>query len=91
MGRGSLEKIMLDYVRWIFNIEFYTPRYVIMRELAKEKLRIGWGIRVMRYERRLKKRREGNLLRCCWKKKRINRRIYMVKKEKNFTIGMDGE
>jgi len=91
MGRGSLEKIMLDYVRWIFNIEFYTPRYVIMRELAKEKLRIGWGIRVMRYERRLKKRREGSLLRCCWKKKRINRRIYMVKKEKSFTIGMDGE
>jgi len=41
--RGSLEKIMLDYVRWIFNIEFCTPRYVIMRKLTKEKLRVGWG------------------------------------------------
>jgi len=39
--RGSLEKIMLDYVRWIFNIEFCTPRYVIMRELAMDKLRVG--------------------------------------------------
>jgi len=46
----------------------------------------------MRYERRLKKRRESSLLRCCWKeKKRINGRMYMVKKKKGFTIGMDEE
>jgi len=34
---------MLNYVRWIFNIEFCTPRYVIMRELAMDKLRVSWG------------------------------------------------
>jgi len=38
---GNLEKIMLDYVRWIFNIEFCTPRYAIIRELVMDKLRIG--------------------------------------------------
>lgn len=27
--RKELEKIMLDYVRWIFKIDFCTPRYII--------------------------------------------------------------
>jgi len=40
-----------------------------MRESATDKLRVGWRIRAMRYERRLKKRREDSLLRYCWKKK----------------------
>ena len=47
----------------------------------------------MRYERRLKKRREDDLLRVVVldvekKKKRISERVYMVKKEKGFIIGM---
>ena len=71
LGIGRKRKSGENYVRLceIFNIEFCIPRYVIMRKLAKEKLRVGWGIRVMRYERRLKKRREGSLLRC-WKEKK---------------------
>jgi len=32
-------KIMLDYVRWLFALEFCTPRYIITRELAMDKLR----------------------------------------------------
>lgn len=44
--RGSLEEIMLDYVRWIFNIEFCTPRCVIMRKLTIDKLKIGWGYEI---------------------------------------------
>jgi len=40
-----------------------------MREVAMNKLRVGWGIRAMRYKRRLKKRREDCLLRYCWKEK----------------------
>jgi len=59
---------MLNYVRWIFNIEFCsTPRYVIMRELAmdnKDRLE-NHEIRAMKDQRRLKKRRDG-LFRC-WK------------------------
>jgi len=46
---------MLDYVRWIFGIDFCTPRYVIMRELAMDKLRLGRGIRAIKYEKRIKK------------------------------------
>ncbi|KYN16038.1 hypothetical protein ALC57_11722 [Trachymyrmex cornetzi] len=41
---------MLDYVRWIFNIEFCTPRYVIMRRLAMDKLRIGYNGRYKKFD-----------------------------------------
>lgn len=30
--RKELEKVMLDYVRWVFKLDFCTPRYVITRE-----------------------------------------------------------
>lgn len=39
--RDNLEKVMLDYVRWIFNLDFCTPRYLIVRELVMDKLRVG--------------------------------------------------
>ncbi|KYN24322.1 hypothetical protein ALC57_04060 [Trachymyrmex cornetzi] len=84
--RGSLERIMLDYTRWIFNIEFCTPRYVIMRELAMDKLRIGWGIRAMRYERRIGTRKEDGLLRSCWKEKEESKwkDVYSKEREKFY-------
>ena len=31
--KGDLEKVMLDYVRWVFRLDFCTPRYIILREL----------------------------------------------------------
>jgi len=43
--KGKLEKIMLDYIRWIFKLDFYTPRYVIMRELVMDKFKVG-GLRI---------------------------------------------
>lgn len=39
--RKELEKIMLDYVRWVFKLDFLTPSYVIRRELGLEKLKIN--------------------------------------------------
>lgn len=41
--RKNLEKVMLDYVRRTFKLDFGTPRYLITRELGLEKLR-EWGI-----------------------------------------------
>lgn len=43
--RRKLEKIKLDYIRWMFRIDFCTPRYIIYRDLGVEKLQIDWGIR----------------------------------------------
>lgn len=39
--KSELEKIMLDYMRWFFNLDFCAPRYVIMSELVMNKLKIG--------------------------------------------------
>lgn len=40
MEKSELEKVWLDYIRWIFRIEFCTPRYMILRELGLKKLKI---------------------------------------------------
>jgi len=66
--REELEKIMMDYVRWIFRLDYCTARYVITRELGMDKLKIGWEIRVKRFEERVKNR-EGSLVKLCWKEK----------------------
>jgi len=39
--RVELERIMIDYIRWIFRLDFCTPRYIMNRELGLEKLKIG--------------------------------------------------
>jgi len=39
--KDELEKIMLDYVRWIFKLDFCIPRYVIMKELIIDKFKVG--------------------------------------------------
>lgn len=41
MRKKELEKIEMDYVRWVFDLNFFTPRYVIIRKLEIEKLKIG--------------------------------------------------
>ncbi|KYM93610.1 hypothetical protein ALC62_15968 [Cyphomyrmex costatus] len=64
-----LEKVMMDYVRWIFRLYFCTPRYIIMRELAMDKLKIGWGIRARRYEEKIRKGFTGGWVRECWEEK----------------------
>jgi len=67
--KEELEKVMLDYVRWIFGLDFCTPRYVITRELVMDKLRAGWGIRARRYEEKVKKGEAGGIVKLCWKEK----------------------
>ncbi|XP_071582471.1 uncharacterized protein [Temnothorax nylanderi] len=67
--KKELEKVMLDYVRWIFRLDFCTPRYVILRELGLEKLKICWGIRAMRFEKRSRGKKDGSLVKACWDEK----------------------
>ncbi|KYM96955.1 hypothetical protein ALC62_12371 [Cyphomyrmex costatus] len=70
--KEDLEKVMMDYVRWIFRLDFCTPRYVIMRELVMDKMRVGWGIRMRRYKQRIKSGGIGDLVIKCWEEKRDN-------------------
>lgn len=57
--KTKLEKIMLDYVRWIFKRGFCIFRYMITRELGLEKLKVDWRIRANRNEIRVKQKRES--------------------------------
>ncbi|XP_029159137.1 uncharacterized protein LOC114931324, partial [Nylanderia fulva] len=64
--KENLEKIMMDYTRWIFGLEFCTSRYIIARELMMDKLRVGWGIRARRYKVKIKEGRAGKIAKECW-------------------------
>lgn len=68
----ALEKIMMDYVRWMFRLDFCTPRYLISRELRMDSLKIGWGIRAMRFEEKVRNKEKDSLLRRCWDEKLAN-------------------
>jgi len=39
--KSELEKIMLDYIRWVFRLDFCTSRYIILKELGIKKLKTG--------------------------------------------------
>ncbi|KMQ88766.1 hypothetical protein RF55_11689 [Lasius niger] len=67
----ELEKIM-DYVRWIFRLDFCTPRYMMSRELGVKKLRIEWGIRAMGYEEKIREVGEERWIKICWMEKARN-------------------
>lgn len=47
--KKELEKIKLDYTRWLFKLDFCTLRYLITRKLDLEKLKIKWGLRAKKY------------------------------------------
>lgn len=50
-------------------MDFCTPIYIIARELGMDKLRVGWGIRAVRFEEKIINSREGSWLRECWGEK----------------------
>lgn len=60
----------MDYIRWLFKLDFCTPRYIIYRELLTEKLKVGWGIRAMRFEEKVIRMEDSLLLKQCWNEKR---------------------
>jgi len=68
--KTDLEEIMYDYVRWIFGLEFCTPRYLISRKLGLMKLSVVWGLRARRYKERLQLGRADRIARECWMEKR---------------------
>jgi len=49
-------------------------------------------LRVMRYERRLKKRKESSLLRCCWKEKKKDKwkDVYGKERERFYNRNRGG-
>lgn len=89
--KKELEKIMLDYVRWVFRLDFCTPRYVILRELGLEKLKIRWGLRAVEFEEKIRRKSEDDLVKKCWlekeevaKREPCNKDLYSSEKAKYY-------
>ncbi|XP_029676802.1 uncharacterized protein LOC115243745 [Formica exsecta] len=84
--KKELERVMLDYVRWLFRLEFCTPRYLMSRELGLKKLRIEWGIISWRYEEKIRGMEEIRWVKKCWMEKEVNRGrdMYSRKREKYY-------
>lgn len=72
MGVGRKERARESYdglLRWIFNLEFYTPRYLIARKIRLDKLKIEWGLRARKYEMKIKKMENDRWVKKCWREK----------------------
>ena len=65
----------MDYIRWMFS--FCTPRYLIIKELLMDKLRVGWGIKARRFENKIKSERVENLTNASWEEKKNEWRGYI--------------
>lgn len=62
----ELEKIKIDYYRWVLGLDFCTPRYIVYKETGNMKLKVEWAIRSLRYEYRLQRLDKERLVRKCW-------------------------
>lgn len=84
--KGELEKVMLDYIRWVFKLDFCTPRYLITREFGVEKQKIRWGIRARKFEEKIKNMEENRWVKICWEEKeRIGwKEQYGIEREKYY-------
>lgn len=84
--KGDLEKIMLDYVRWIFRIDLCTPRYIILKKLGLEAMRIRCGLWAREFEKKVKEKSEENLMKICWREKEnlVKKELYSRQKERYY-------
>lgn len=68
-----LEKIIMDYIRWMFKIDFCIPRYIIKRERENQeyvhKIKIDRGIRVMRYKWTCRLKTTNSIIKACSEEK----------------------
>lgn len=88
--KKELEKIMLDYVRWVYRLDFCTPRYLMSRELGLKKLRIGWGLRAMKFEEKIRAEKEDRWLNKCWLDKDKNNWEDMYSNERELYYNRNG-
>lgn len=60
--REMLEKIQLKYLRWVMGLSRSTPSYIILEEMKCMKLRVESGKRATKFENKIRKRKEGDIL-----------------------------
>ena len=65
----ELEKIQMDYMRWVLKLDFCTPRYIVYKETDSKKLMCDWGRRAVKYEEKIYKQKDNRLTTMCWLEK----------------------
>lgn len=58
--REKVEKLEERYLRWVMRLDSRTPGYMVREELQRGKLKGRAGRRAWRFEKRLRKRKEGS-------------------------------
>jgi len=66
----KIESLHERYLRWIMNVEWRTPGYMVREELQRELLRGRAGLRAVGYEERVKRGEGGKIVRRCWEEVR---------------------
>ncbi|CAB0029227.1 unnamed protein product, partial [Trichogramma brassicae] len=64
--RKELEKVQMDYVRWVLRLDFCTPGYIIVRETGRRKMHNDWIRRAVIFERKCADAEEGRLIKKVW-------------------------
>ena len=84
-GVKEVEKIKTDYYRWTLGLDFCTPRYIVYRETGNMKMKVEWGIRVMKYEEKIIEQSKERLTRLCWEEQRLeNNRQNVINLKESF-------
>lgn len=89
-GEKGIRKDHDGFLRWTYNLDFCTPRYIVRRELGIEKLKIRWGIRARRYAEKIKGMEEERWVKICWEEKRNGNRKDIYSKEKERYYNRNG-
>ena len=85
--KKELEKVQIDYYRWVLGLHISTPRYVIYTETGTEKLGINWGGRILMFVEKIREMNSSNrLVRICWEEKGKEKKgdLYSLEKEKYY-------
>lgn len=61
----EVEAIQERYIRWILRLDKSIPEYIIREETKVENIRIEAGIRVLKFQEKIKKRTESKVLKEC--------------------------
>lgn len=63
--REEMERIQKRYLRWVLGVSRRVGRYLVRKELQRDRLEAKAGMRALGYEKRLEEGRRGEIARRC--------------------------
>lgn len=58
----ELEAVQIRYLKWMLELDKWTPGYIVRDECKRKKLRIETGMRAVKYEEKIRKNTKSKLL-----------------------------